>query len=200
VPDADWAKLATQIRACITCTELAATRTNVVVGTAPPGGAAVLLVGEAPGATEDATGLPFVGKAGALLDQLLGEVGLPRSTVAVLNVLKCRPPANRQPSKAEVVNCRGWLSAQIAAVDPQVICALGGTAARWFFGERAKIADLRGHAHDIDGRRVVSTYHPSAAIRFGPAGMPRAALRDDLAFVAGLVARSVGGVDTVRMP
>jgi len=200
VPDADWAKLATQIRACITCTELAATRTNVVVGTAPPGRAAVLLVGEAPGATEDATGLPFVGKAGALLDQLLGEVGLPRSTVAVLNVLKCRPPANRQPSKAEVVNCRGWLSAQIAAVDPQVICALGGTAARWFFGERAKIADLRGHAHDIDGRRVVSTYHPSAAIRFGPAGMPRAALRDDLAFVAGLVARSVGGVDTVRMP
>jgi uracil-DNA glycosylase len=200
VPDAEWAKLATQIRACVTCTELAATRTNVVVGTAPPGGAAVLLVGEAPGATEDATGLPFVGKAGALLDQLLGEVGLPRSTVAVVNVLKCRPPANRQPSKAEVVNCRGWLSAQIAAVDPKVICALGGTAARWFFGERAKIADLRGRAHDIDGRRVVSTYHPSAAIRFGPAGMPRAALRDDLAFVAGLVARSVGGVDTVRVP
>lgn len=197
MPDAEWAKLATQIRACVTCTELAASRTNVVVGTAPPAGAAVLLVGEAPGATEDATGLPFVGKAGALLDQLLGEVGLPRSTVAVVNVLKCRPPANRQPSKAEVVNCRGWLSAQIAAVDPYVICALGGTAARWFFGERAKIADLRGRAHDLDGRRVVSTYHPSAAIRFGPGGMPRAALREDLAFVAGLVDHAVGGADTV---
>lgn len=193
--DAQWAKLATQIRACVTCTELAATRTNVVVGTAPLSGAAVLLVGEAPGATEDASGLPFVGKAGALLDQLLGEVGLPRSSVAVANVLKCRPPGNRQPAKAEVLNCRGWLAAQIAALDPQVICALGGTAARWFFGERAKIADLRGRAHDIDGRRVVPTYHPSAAIRFGPAGLPRAALREDLAFVAGLVDRSVAAVD-----
>jgi uracil-DNA glycosylase family 4 len=201
VLDRDWAELAMQIRACVTCTELAATRTNVVVGTVPRSGAAVLLVGEAPGATEDASGLPFVGKAGALLDQLLGEVGLPRSTVAVVNVLKCRPPGNRQPSKVEVLNCRGWLAGQIAAVDPQVICALGGTAARWFFGERAKIADLRGRAHDVDGRRVVSTYHPSAAIRFGPGGMPRAALREDLAFVAGLVggigARSVGGADTV---
>jgi uracil-DNA glycosylase len=192
VPDLEWANLATQIKACVACTELAATRTHVVVGAVPVGGAAVLLVGEAPGATEDATGLPFVGKAGGLLDQLLDEVGLPRPTVAVANVLKCRPPGNRQPSKAEVVNCRGWLTAQIAAVDPQVICALGGTAARWFFGDRAKIAELRGRAHAIDGRAVVSTYHPSAAIRFGPGGMPRAALREDLAFVAGLVA-SVSG-------
>jgi len=192
VPDLEWANLATQIKACVACTELAATRTHVVVGTVPVRGAAVLFVGEAPGATEDATGLPFVGKAGGLLDQLLDEVGLPRPTVAVANVLKCRPPANRQPSKAEVVNCRGWLTAQIAAVDPQVICALGGTAARWFFGDRAKIAELRGRAHAIDGRAVVSTYHPSAAIRFGPGGMPRAALREDLAFVAGLVA-SVSG-------
>lgn len=182
----DWAVLAAQMQACVACTELAATRTHVVVGSTPPAGAAVLLVGEAPGATEDASGLPFVGKAGALLDQLLGEVGLPRSTVAVVNVLKCRPPANRQPSKAEVVNCRGWLAGQIAIVDPRVICALGGTAARWFFGDRAKISELRGRAHDIDGRRVVSTYHPSAAVRFGPAGMPRAALREDLALVASL--------------
>jgi uracil-DNA glycosylase len=182
---------------CVACTELAATRTQVVVGVAPflstgtsmrTSSADVMLVGEAPGATEDATGMPFVGKAGMLLDQLLAEVGLPRSTVAVVNVLKCRPPGNRAPSKSEVANCRGWLSAQIAVVDPQVICALGGTAARWFFGDRAKISDLRGCAHQIDGRQVVSTSHPSAAIRFGPAGMPRAALREDLALVASLVA------------
>jgi uracil-DNA glycosylase family 4 len=182
---------------CVACTELAATRTQVVVGVVPSistgastgtSSAAVMLVGEAPGATEDATGVPFVGKAGVLLDQLLAEVGLPRPTVAVVNVLKCRPPGNRAPSKAEVVNCRGWLTAQIAVVDPQVICALGGTAARWFFGDRAKISELRGSAHQIGGRQVVSTYHPSAAIRFGPAGMPRAALREDLAFVASLVA------------
>jgi uracil-DNA glycosylase len=185
------------MQGCVACAELAATRTHVVVGVAPREGAAVMLIGEAPGATEDATGVPFVGKAGLLLDQLLAEVGLPRPTVAVVNVLKCRPPGNRQPSKAEVVNCRGWLSAQIAVVDPQVICALGGTAARWFFGDRAKISELRGSAHDIDGRQVVSTYHPSAAIRFGPAGMPRAALREDLALVASLVAGGANRADTL---
>ncbi|HTC68017.1 MAG TPA: uracil-DNA glycosylase, partial [Acidothermaceae bacterium] len=139
MPDSAWSELATQIQGCVACTELAATRTHVVVGIAPvTSNASVMLVGEAPGATEDATGLPFVGKAGMLLDQLLAEVGLPRPTVAVVNVLKCRPPGNRAPSKVEVVNCRGWLTAQIALVDPQVICALGGTAARWFFGEKAK--------------------------------------------------------------
>jgi uracil-DNA glycosylase len=196
------------MQGCVACAELAATRTHVVVGIAPfassgalaktPSGtpsAAVMLVGEAPGATEDATGLPFVGKAGALLDELLAEAGLLRPTVAVVNVLKCRPPGNRPPSKAEVANCRGWLSAQIAVVDPQVICALGGTAARWFFGNRAKISELRGAPHQIDGRQVVSTYHPSAAIRFGPAGMPRASLRADLALVASLVAGSASRAD-----
>jgi uracil-DNA glycosylase family 4 len=174
------------MRGCVRCPELAATRTTVVVGTAPATTRSVLLVGEAPGATEDELGLPFIGKAGRLLDELLDEVGLPRNTVAVANVLKCRPPGNRKPTRAEVANCRGWLSAQIDAIDPRVICALGGTASEWFFGAGAKIGQLRGSAHDIDGRRVVSTYHPSAAIRFGPAGMPRAALKEDLAFVAAL--------------
>jgi len=171
---------------CVACTELAATRTNVVVGTRPAAGSAVLLVGEAPGATEDETGLPFVGRAGALLDQLLAEVGLPRDSVAVANVLKCRPPGNRAPSKVEVANCRGYLAAQIRLVEPRVICALGGTASQWFFGTGAKIGQLRGRSHDVEGRHVVPTYHPSAAIRFGPAGMPRAALRDDLGLVARL--------------
>ncbi len=159
-----------------------------MVGTRPAAGAPVLLVGEAPGATEDATGLPFVGRAGALLDQLLAEVGLPRASVAVVNVLKCRPPGNRAPSKVEVAQCRPFLAAQIAIVEPRVICALGGTAAQWFFGTGAKIGLLRGRAHDVEGRQVVSTYHPSAAIRFGPAGMPRAALREDLTLVARLAA------------
>jgi uracil-DNA glycosylase len=189
VPDAGWADLAVEMRSCVACPELAATRTNVVVGTRPTN-AAVLLVGEAPGATEDETGLPFVGRAGALLDLLLAEVGLPRVNVAVVNVLKCRPPGNRAPAKVEVANCRRFLAAQIESVEPRVICALGGTATQWFFGAGAKIGQLRGQAHDVDGRQVVSTYHPSAAIRFGPAGMPRAALREDLAFVAMLAAAS----------
>lgn len=183
-----WDLLADEIRGCVRCPVLAASRTTVVPGTTPAGGARVLLVGEAPGATEDEVGTPFAGKAGRLLDDLLAEAGLPRSTVAIVNVLKCRPPGNRKPARAEVVNCRGWLTAQIELVDPRVICALGGTASEWFFGAGAKIGQLRGQPHVVQGRQVVSTYHPSAAIRFGPAGMPRAALRDDLALVAQLAA------------
>ena len=190
VPDPAWELLADDMRGCVSCPELVTTRTNVVPGTRPRNGATVLLVGEAPGATEDEVGTPFAGKAGRLLDELLDDVGLPRSTVAVVNVLKCRPPSNRKPARAEVANCRGWLTAQIELVNPRVICALGGTAAEWFFGAGAKIGQLRGAPHLIGGRQVVSTYHPSAAIRFGPAGMPRAALRDDLALVAELAAHA----------
>jgi uracil-DNA glycosylase len=188
VADVEWAALAAQVRACARCPELAETRKTVVVGTAPPTTqrARVLLVGEAPGATEDELGLPFIGKAGKLLDELLDEVGLPRATVAVANVLKCRPPGNRKPARTEVANCRGWLTAQIEVVSPRVICALGGTASEWFFGAGARIGQLRGRGHQVGGRLVVSTYHPSAAIRFGPAGMPRAALKEDLLLVAAL--------------
>jgi uracil-DNA glycosylase family 4 len=159
---------------------------TVVVGVRPVAGADVLLVGEAPGATEDESGLPFVGRAGQLLDLLLAEVGLPRSSVAVANVLKCRPPSNRRPTRAEVGRCRGFLERQIEIVDPRLICAMGGTAVDWFFGYGSKIGTLRGTAHELAGRRVVATYHPSAAIRFGPNGMPRAALAEDLAYLAAL--------------
>jgi DNA polymerase len=187
----NWESIAAEIRGCHACSELAATRTNVVVGQLPQRGAKVLLVGEAPGANEDATGIPFVGKAGQLLDQLLGEVGLPRDTVAVANVLKCRPPGNRKPTTAEVGNCRGWLTAQLAIVDPTLVVAMGGTAVEWFFGRGAKIGQLRGQIHHQSGRRVLPTYHPSAAIRFGPRGMPRAALREDLAVAAHEVQQEV---------
>jgi DNA polymerase len=179
-----WEAIAAEIRGCHACSELAATRTNVVVGQLPARGAGVLLVGEAPGANEDATGIPFVGKAGQLLDQLLDEVGLPRDKVAVANVLKCRPPGNRKPTSAEVGNCRGWLTVQLTVVNPVLVVAMGGTAVEWFFGRGAKIGQLRGQIHDQSGRRVLPTYHPSAAIRFGPRGMPRAALREDLAVAA----------------
>jgi len=185
-----WESLAGDIRSCAACAALVAERSNVVVGHRPAEGARVMLVGEAPGANEDETGLPFVGKAGQLLDELLCEAGMPRSTVAVSNVLKCRPPKNRKPARAEVANCRGWLTAQIDIVDPAFVVALGGTAVEWFFGVGAKIGVLRGRFHDVAGRRVLATYHPSAAIRFGPRGMPRAALRDDLA----LVARAAGAL------
>ncbi len=183
-PDGSWHQLADRIRGCRACAELASSRTNVVVGTLPARRRPVVLVGEAPGASEDASGVPFVGRAGQLLDDLLDAAGLPRAEVAVVNVLKCRPPDNRKPARAEVANCRGWLAAQLAVLDPDVVVALGGTAVEWFFGTGAKVGALRGRLHEVDGRRVLATYHPSAALRFGPRGMPRAALAADLMLAA----------------
>ena len=184
---ASWPELAASSRTCVACPELVDGRTQVVPGLAPPA-ADLLFVGEAPGAQEDAVGVPFVGRAGQLLDSLLAEVGLRRDRVAIANVLKCRPPANRKPRRAEVARCRPWLARQIALLDPTLIVALGGTAAEWFVGPSARIAALRGQILAYDGRRLVVSYHPSAAIRFGPAGAPLAALREDLAEVARLAA------------
>ena len=182
-----WSELAASARTCVACPELVEGRTQVVPGVSPPS-ADVLLVGEAPGAQEDALGVPFVGRAGQLLDGLLVEAGLDRSRIAVANVLKCRPPANRKPRRGEMARCRPWLERQIALLDPALIVALGGTAAEWFVGPGARIAGLRGSVHSYDGRALLVTYHPSAAIRFGPAGAPLAALRGDLAEVARLTA------------
>jgi DNA polymerase len=181
----DWTALAAAARPCVACPELAATRQHVVVGDVPASGRPRLaIVGEAPGATEDETGRPFVGRSGALLDQLLAEAGLDRAQAAVLNVVKCRPPGNRTPKPAEVARCSGWLRRQLELLDPPVVVALGLSAGKWFLGPRTVLAQSRGRAHQVDGRAVWLTYHPSAAIRFGPRGEPRAALAADLAAVA----------------
>lgn len=184
---ASWGRLAELARGCIACPELAASRIQVVPGERAPD-ADVLFVGEAPGAQEDASGVPFVGKAGQLLDALLLEAGLARSQVAVANVLKCRPPRNRTPRRGEVANCRPWLARQIELLDPVLVVALGTTAASWFFGTGARIAELRQRPQQHEGRTVLVSYHPSAAIRYGPAGAPLAALRADLAGAARLAA------------
>lgn len=172
-----------RVRSCVACPELAAARINVVVGDVVEG-APVLLVGEAPGAQEDEVGRPFVGRAGQLLDRLLTGAGLDRSKVSVLNVLKCRPPANRAPRRAEVARCRGWLDQQIELLDPRLVVTLGGTALAWALGPGHRLADVRGRVHDWNGRRLVATYHPSAAVRFGPNGAPIAAMREDLRLAA----------------
>lgn len=183
-----WEELTATVRGCVACPELAATRTRVVPGVRPPG-ADVLLVGEAPGAQEDAGGEPFVGRSGQLLDSLLADAGMPREQVAVVNVLRCRPPGNRKPRRAEVARCRPWLDRQLELMVPAVVVALGGTAAEWFFGPTARIGALREQRLTHEGRPVVVTYHPSAAIRFGPKGAPLAALRADLALAARLAAQ-----------
>ena len=192
-----WASLAGQVGGCTACTELAAARSHVVIGDNPPG-ARVLLVGEAPGAQEDASGRPFVGRAGQALDAALEAVGMPRATVAVLNILKCRPPGNRRPLAFEMANCRGWLDSQIALIDPAVIVGLGLTAVAglWDGAAAAKKSDLvlralRERPLTANGYRFLATYHPSGALRHGPNGAPMQALREDLAR-----ARAIGAEST----
>jgi DNA polymerase len=185
----DWDALAALARSCVACPELASVRQHVVVGDVPVSGRPrLVLVGEAPGATEDETGRPFVGKSGALLDLLLGEAGLDRAEAAVLNIVKCRPPGNRTPKAPEVARCSGWLHRQLELLGAPVVVALGLSAAKWFLGPRTVLGQVRGHPHEIDGRAVWATYHPSAAIRFGPKGAPRAGLLADLTAVAGTLA------------
>lgn len=185
----DWAALATAARGCLACPELAAARQHVVVGDVPvTGRPLVAIVGEAPGATEDETGRPFVGRSGALLDQLLAEAGLDRGRTAVLNVVKCRPPGNRTPRAGEVGRCSGWLRRQLELLDPPAVLALGLSAAKWFLGPRTVLARAREQGPvPWEGRGLHVSYHPSAAIRFGPNGAPRAALAADLRHLAYLV-------------
>ena len=181
-----WAELSVAMHDCFAC-PLSQSRTRVVPGVFPPR-ARVLLVGEAPGRSEDEGGLPFIGRSGQLLDSLLAEVGLERADLAVLNTVKCRPPGNRPPTRAESATCRGWTERQLALARPDVMVALGLSAAKWFLGPRTVLAQVRARPHQIDGRAVWATYHPSAAIRFGPNGAPRAGLLADLTAVAGTLA------------
>ena len=175
----DLASLARGAQGCTACPELAATRCRVVPGVVPAG-ARLLVLGEAPGAQEDVSGLPFVGRSGRLLDELLAEVGADRAEVGVLNTVKCRPPANRPPTRAESAACRGWTERQLQLAAPAVVVALGLSAARWFLGP-GTLSSLRGRLHDAGSYRVLPTYHPSAALRHGPGGEPRRLLREDLA-------------------
>ena len=195
----DLDALAAVHRGCTACPGLASTRTHVVPGVVPPR-PRLLVVGEAPGATEDATGLPFVGRSGQLLDALLAEQQVTRAEVGVLNTVACRPPANRPPTRSETATCRPWTERRLALVAElavkelavsgpvvlaPVVLALGLSATRWFLGPTA-LGPVRGQVHHVDGARVVPTFHPSAALRGGPAGEPRRLLAADLALALSL--------------
>lgn len=128
--------------------------------------ARLMVVGEAPGANEDRTGLPFVGAAGKLLDLMLASVDLSRErNVYICNVLKCRPPGNRDPLPDEIETCAPYLKRQIALVRPEVILAVGSFAARWLTGIESALGQLRGSVHSYEGVPVVVTYHPAALLR-----------------------------------
>jgi len=156
-----------QAKGCTRCPQLAATRTTVVFGSGHAD-ADLMFVGEAPGRHEDLQGVPFVGQAGKLLDQLLGEIGLTRGDVFVVNVLKCRPPGNRDPHPAEIDACQDYLFKQVELIEPRVICTLGNFATKLLRGDPTGITRLRGRPEvRVVGPRAVRLYpifHPAAAL------------------------------------
>ncbi len=153
-----------EVAACTRCAELASSRTQTVFGVGNPN-ARICFFGEAPGADEDRQGEPFVGRAGQLLTKMIQACGLKREDVYILNVLKCRPPGNRNPLPDEVMNCRGYFERQLAIVRPEVICCLGAVAAKSLLCTEQSIGKLRGRFHDYQGIPVVCTYHPAYLLR-----------------------------------
>jgi uracil-DNA glycosylase family 4 len=156
-----------QARVCTRCTELAATRKTVVFG-AGNADADLMFIGEAPGASEDEQGVPFVGRAGKLLEKLLEEIGMARSEVFIANVLKCHPPGNRDPLPIEIDNCQDYLHRQVELIEPTVICTLGNFSTKLLRGDPTGITRLHGQPEVLTlGRRAVRLYpifHPAAAL------------------------------------
>ena len=152
-----------QIGNCQNCI-LGATRTNLVFGDGNPN-ADIMIIGEAPGSDEDEQGLPFVGKAGKLLTDILKAINLTRSDVYIANICKCRPPANRKPAIDEINACEKYLHKQIEIIKPQFILALGLTAADALFKQSHKMADIRGKTFEYCGIKTLITYHPAALLR-----------------------------------
>lgn len=162
----DWPGLRAQVAACTACEQLCQTRTQTVFGVGNTQ-AEWLIIGEAPGAEEDRQGEPFVGRAGLLLNAMLLAIGLPRETVFIANVLKCRPPGNRDPRPEEVTNCLPFLSRQVALLRPKVMLAVGRIAAQNLLATDAPLSRLRGKLHPFGeaGTPLVVTYHPAYLLR-----------------------------------
>jgi DNA polymerase len=156
--------LQSTVASCRLCGELASSRKQTVfgVGNVQP---RLCLFGEAPGAQEDATGEPFVGEAGQLLNKIIAAMGLQREELYILNVLKCRPPGNRVPHSGEVEHCRPFFERQLEILQPEFICCLGSTAAHALLNTAMSVGKLRGRFHNYRGAQVLVTYHPSYLLR-----------------------------------
>jgi len=169
---------------CTRC-DLASTRTHIVFGVGDPR-ARVMIIGEAPGKNEDLKGEPFVGAAGALLDELLAHAGLARGDVYIANVLKCRPPGNRDPKPEEIETCTPFLREQVRALAPEVLVTLGNFATRFVLKTDEPISRLRGQARSVGRFTVLPVFHPAAAIYDRT---KRATLEADFGLLAGLLGK-----------
>ncbi|MGZ4104966.1 MAG: uracil-DNA glycosylase [Actinomycetota bacterium] len=172
-------------RDAATCTQcaLAKGRTQVVYGSGDPR-ADLMFIGEAPGFHEDRQGLPFVGAAGGLLTGLLEGIGLSRDRVYIANVLKCRPPGNRDPQPDEIDACQPWLLEQIDLIDPKVICTLGNFSTRLLLGKPAGISRVRGQRFKYRGRVLIPTFHPAAILHGGRQSAAMGQMEDDFRLIA----------------
>jgi len=162
-------KIADEVHLCRKCS-LGSSRTNAVPGEGDPK-ARIVFVGEGPGADEDAQGIPFVGRAGKLLDRIIAAMGLKRSDVFICNIIKCRPPENRDPKAEEIVSCLPYLQRQLELIHPEVIVALGAHAARTLLDTNKSIGQLRGRFHEYYTSdfsmpiKLMATYHPAYLLR-----------------------------------
>jgi len=186
---ASWADLEREALACTKC-PLAATRTQVVFGVGDPH-ADLLFVGEGPGEQEDLTGEPFVGRAGRLLTSLIEGIGLTRAQVYIANVVKCRPPGNRDPLPLEIETCRPYLEAQVAFIEPRVVVTLGNFATKLLLETKEGITKLRGREFPFgDDAVLIPALHPSAVLRNGGPALAQA--RADFVTVKRALARGSG--------
>jgi DNA polymerase len=191
-------KIAEEVRACRKC-ELGSQRRNAVPGQGCVT-AELVFVGEGPGGDEDACGLPFVGRAGQLLNKIIGAMGLSREDVFICNIIKCRPPGNRDPKRDEIAACYPYLDRQLRILRPKVIVALGGHAAKTLLDTNEAIGRLRGRAHQYlpggaeEGEAIdlVATYHPAYLLR-NYTRDSRGKVWDDMKKVLGLLGREVPG-------
>jgi len=155
--------LGERVSGCQSC-RLHETRNKVVFGVGSPD-ADLMFIGEGPGAEEDRQGIPFVGRAGELLTKIIAAIEMDRSDVYIANIVKCRPPRNRDPQPDEVAACRGYLESQIELIQPKLIVALGRVAAQTLLGESTALGRMRGHWYQVHGVETRVTYHPAALLR-----------------------------------
>jgi DNA polymerase len=184
--------LADRVRGCTRCPELAATRTQTVFGVGPVG-AEIVFIGEAPGADEDRQGEPFVGAAGQMLNRIIAGCGLKREDIFICNILRCRPPGNRQPKPEEASNCREYLDASIALVRPKVICCWGAVAAQNLLATKTGITRLRGRFYEYQGIPVLCTFHP-AALLDGRSPEKKKDVWEDMKLLLARIGRPIPGV------